>query len=121
MISQQTGVNGLAVADGIHQVLDQLQASFGQQSGVRFNVVNDQSIFTRAAVDDVQRNLYLAILLTAAVLLLFLHTLRNTLMVLVAIPFSLVSTFLVMFAFGFNLDTMSLMALALLIGILVDD
>jgi HAE1 family hydrophobic/amphiphilic exporter-1 len=121
VISQQTGVNGLAVADGIHAVLDQLQGSFGQQSGVHFNIVNDQSIFTRAAVDDVQRNLCLAILLTAAVLLVFLHTIRNTLMVLVAIPFSLVSTFLVMFAFGFNLDTMSLMALALLIGILVDD
>src|SRR5205085_7339767 len=78
-------------------------------------------IFTRTGVADVQRILFLAIILTAFVLLAFLHTLRNTLMVLVAIPFSLISTFFVMFALGFNLDTMSLMALALLVGILVDD
>ncbi|HEY3078734.1 MAG TPA: efflux RND transporter permease subunit [Chloroflexota bacterium] len=121
VITQQSGVNGIKVADAIHQTLDQLQASLGQQSGVRFEVVNETALFTRAAVDDVQRNLYLAIFLTAAVLLVFLHTLRNTLMVLVAIPFSLVSTFFVMFLLGFNLDTMSLMALALLVGILVDD
>ena len=61
------------------------------QQGLKFQVVNDQAVFTRAAVDDVQRNLYLAIILTAMVLMLFLHSLRNTLMVLVAIPFALQS------------------------------
>ncbi|HEX6513165.1 MAG TPA: efflux RND transporter permease subunit [Chloroflexota bacterium] len=119
-ITAQSGVNGVKLADDIRTLLNQLQGSMGQ-NGVKFNVVNDQSTFTRAAVNDVQRNLYLAILLTAAVLMIFLHSFRNTLMVLVAIPVSLVSTFFIMFLFGFNLDTMSLMALALLIGILVDD
>ncbi|MSQ14709.1 MAG: efflux RND transporter permease subunit [Dehalococcoidia bacterium] len=121
VITQQVGANSLRTADKVKNTLAQLQRSLGQQSGARFDVVNDQSIFTRAAVDDVQRNLYLAIILTAAVMLLFLHTIRNTLIVLVAIPVSIISTFLVMYALGFNLDTMSLMALALLIGILVDD
>ena len=120
-ITQQAGTNEIQVADGVRAAIAKLQTSMGDQSGIHFDVVNDQSVFTRAAVSDVQRNLYLAILLTAIVLLVFLHTLRNTLMVLIAIPTSIVSTFFVMFALGFNLDTMSLMALALLIGILVDD
>jgi hydrophobic/amphiphilic exporter-1 (mainly G- bacteria), HAE1 family len=119
-ISAQSGVNGVQLANNIRNTLNQLQGSMGA-NGVKFQVVNDQAVFTRAAVDDVQRNLYLAILLAAAVLMLFLHTLRNTLMVLIAIPVSLISTFFVMYLLGFNLDTMSLMALALLVGILVDD
>jgi hydrophobic/amphiphilic exporter-1 (mainly G- bacteria), HAE1 family len=121
IITQQTGVNSIQVSDGVRKAVADLQESMGQSNGIKFQIVNDQAIFTRAAVDDVQRNLYLAVFLTATVLLLFLHTLRNTLMVLVAIPVSLVSTFFVMFVAGFNLDVMSLMALALLIGILVDD
>ncbi|HLQ31474.1 MAG TPA: efflux RND transporter permease subunit [Chloroflexota bacterium] len=120
-ITAQSGVNGLKLADDLRKTLEKLRASLGDSAGIKFQVVNDQSIFTRAAVNDVQRNLYLAILLTAAVLMLFLHTIRNTMMVLVSIPTSLVSTFFVMYILGFNLDTMSLMALALLIGILVDD
>ncbi|SRR5579884_3141733 len=119
-VTIQSGTNSLKLAEDVRKLLDKLQASMAG-SGITFRVVNDQTIFTRAAVDDVQRNLYLAILLTAAVLMLFLHTIRNTMMVLVSIPTSLVSTFFVMYILGFNLDTMSLMALALLIGILVDD
>ncbi|MBV9120176.1 MAG: efflux RND transporter permease subunit, partial [Chloroflexi bacterium] len=119
-ITAQSGVNGVKLASDIRSLLDKLQTSMGA-NGIQFQIVNDQAVFTRAAVDDVQRNLYLAILLTAFVLLIFLHTIRNTLMVLVAIPTSMVSTFFIMYLLGFNLDTMSLMALALLVGILVDD
>ena len=89
--------------------------------GFDVEIVNDQSIFTGAAVDDVQQSLILAVFLTACVLLFFLRTLRNTFMVLIAIPCSLISTFFVMYLVGFSLNAMSLMALALLIGILVDD
>jgi HAE1 family hydrophobic/amphiphilic exporter-1 len=121
-ITAQAGVNGIKMASDIRATLDKLQSSsLGTNNGLVIHINSDQAVFTRAAVDDVQRNLYLAIILTAAVLMLFLHTLRNTLMVLVAIPTSLISTFFIMFLFGFSLDTMSLMALALLIGILVDD
>ena len=68
-------------------------------------------------LDDLQ----IGVILTGIVLLLFLHTWRNTLIVLLAIPTSLISTFLVMYFLGFSLDIVSLMALALTIGILVDD
>jgi hydrophobic/amphiphilic exporter-1 (mainly G- bacteria), HAE1 family len=119
-ITAQSGANGIKLAGDVRDTLNKLQGSM-TSDGIVFHVNSDQAVFTRAAVDDVQRNLLLAIVLTAAVLMLFLHTLRNTLMVLVAIPTSLISTFFIMYLLGFYLDTMSLMALALLIGILVDD
>ncbi len=84
-------------------------------------VTSDTSIFTRRSLDSVIFDLNLAVLLTGIVLLLFLHTLRNTLIVLLAIPTSLISTFLVMFFMGFSLNIITLLALALTIGILVDD
>ncbi len=84
-------------------------------------VVNDQSIFTRASLSSIQHDLVLAILLVAAVILVFLHDWKHTVIVLCAIPTSLISTFLVMYLLGFTLNTMSMMALALMIGILVDD
>jgi hydrophobic/amphiphilic exporter-1 (mainly G- bacteria), HAE1 family len=69
----------------------------------------------------VRRDLALAVLMVAAVLFLFLHSFRNALIVLLAIPTSLISTFFFMWQFGYTLNLMSLMALALVIGILVDD
>src|SRR6185312_2212779 len=99
-ITAQSGTNGIKLADDIRATIKTLQQQMGD-NGITFTVVNDQAVFTRAAVNDVQRNLYLAILLTAMVLMLFLHSFRNTLMVLVAIPCSLVSTFFIMFLLGF--------------------
>src|SRR3954451_14880897 len=85
------------------------------------NITNDSSVFTRHSLSGVLDDLQIGVILTGIVLLLFLHTWRNTLIVLMAIPTSLISTFLVMFFLGFSLDIVSLMALALTIGILVDD
>ena len=90
-------------------------------SGTSTIIVNDPSVFTRASLDSIQHDLALAVLLVAAVMLVFLHDWRHTVIVLCAIPTSLISTFLVMYVLGFTLNTMSLMALALMIGILVDD
>ncbi|HEY3118482.1 MAG TPA: efflux RND transporter permease subunit, partial [Chloroflexota bacterium] len=120
IITKQSGANEIKVAEAVRQAIRKIETSMGR-SGLHFEIVNDTSRFTTAALDDVQRDLYLAMLITGLVLLLFLHTLRNTGMVLVAIPTSLLTTFLIMFFLGFSLDIMSLMALALLIGILVDD
>ncbi len=121
IVTKQSDANALQVADRVRATLASLRRQGEIPPDVNLIVTNDTSRFTRAALDAVQNDLILAILLTAAVLLLFLHTWRNTLIVILAIPTSLVSTFLVMYALGFNLDTISLMALALMIGILVDD
>src|SRR5581483_1442274 len=109
------------VADVVDTYADVTRMQRSLPQGVTFKIANDTTRYTRQALDDVQFDLTLAVFITGTVLLLFLHSWRNTLIVLLAIPTSLISTFLVMFFLGFSLNLMSLMALALLIGILVDD
>src|SRR5690606_20604920 len=111
--------NTLQVADAVKRTINELQPSL--PAGSQLDVVTDQSTFTRSSLEDVQRNLIEAVILTGLVLLVFLHTFRSTVIVLLAIPTSLIATFLVMFALGFTLNMMSMMALALTVGILVDD
>ena len=119
IITKQADANSIQVADSVKAAVEQLRR--GLPRGMTMTVTSDTSIFTRRSLDSVIFDLNLAVLLTGVVLLLFLHTLRNTLIVLLAIPTSLVSTFLVMYFMGFSLNIITLLALALTIGILVDD
>jgi len=89
--------------------------------GLKFSVANDTSDFTLTSANHVMRDLLLAICLVALVMLVFLHSLRNSFIVLVAIPASLISVFTAMYLFGFSLNIISMVAIALVIGILVDD
>lgn len=118
-IIKQGDANTLAVADSVRAAIASLQPSL--PAGSKLQVVNDSSRFVRRSLDAVQFDLGLAVFLTATVLLLFLHSWRNTAIVLLAIPTSLIATFLVMYALGFTINLMTLMALAMTIGILVDD
>jgi hydrophobic/amphiphilic exporter-1 (mainly G- bacteria), HAE1 family len=118
-IVKQSDANALQVADNVRVGLRKLQALL--PSDTQILITNDTSVFTRASLDAIQHDLLLSVLLVGGVMLLFLHAWRHTVIVLLAIPTSLVSTFLVMYALGFSLNIMSLMALALMIGILVDD
>jgi hydrophobic/amphiphilic exporter-1 (mainly G- bacteria), HAE1 family len=118
-IVKQSDANALQVADSVRVALAKLQNLLPQGSQVI--ITNDTSVFTRASLDAIQHDLLLSVLLVGGVMLLFLHAWRHTVIVLLAIPTSLISTFLVMYALGFSLNIMSLMALALMIGILVDD
>ena len=118
-VVKQSGVNQLQVAADVKAKLDELQKVL--PAGTTLQITNDNSLFTRASLDAIQRDLILAIFLVGAVMLLFLHQWRHTLIVLFAIPTVLISTFLVMYMLGFTLNIMTLMALALMIGILVDD
>ena len=119
LITKQSDSNTLQVSEGVRKVLRQLEKELPPD--VRIEVVSDQALFTRESLNDVRRNLAEAVVLTGLVLLVFLHTFRSTFIVLLAIPTSLISTFVMMFALGFTLNMMSLMALALTVGILVDD
>jgi hydrophobic/amphiphilic exporter-1 (mainly G- bacteria), HAE1 family len=119
LVTKQADANTLEVADGVKAALDRLRAQL--PADVRVTVVSDESVFTRATLDDVRTNLVEAVALTGLVLLVFLHTLRSTFIVLVSIPTSLIATFTMMYALGFTLNMMSMMALALTVGILVDD
>jgi HAE1 family hydrophobic/amphiphilic exporter-1 len=89
--------------------------------GIVFTVATDTSIPTIESVDAVIHDLELAVLLVAAVMLLFLHSLRNAFIVLISIPASLISTFVAMYLLGYTLNLMTLLAMSLVIGILVDD
>ncbi|MBV6439393.1 MAG: AcrB/AcrD/AcrF family protein [Haliscomenobacteraceae bacterium CHB4] len=119
-VKKQTEANALEVSQKMRLTLDELEKEFAAE-GLQFDVAQDSSEFTVAANKAVQVDLVLAILLVALVMLVFLHSLRNAFIVLVAIPASLISTFVFMYAFGFSLNMMTLLAMSLVVGILVDD
>lgn len=97
-----------------------LQGAYAAQ-GLKFEVVANSSTFTKKATNAVLEDLGIAILLVAIVMLLFLHSIRNAAIVLVSIPTSVISTFVMMHLFDYSLNLMSLLGLSLAIGILVDD
>lgn len=120
VIQKTSDANSVKTSDGIRERLTTLEKEYGK-SGLSFTVAQDITEFTRHSINEVRRDLGLAILLVAITLFLFLHSARNSLIVLLSIPTSLVSTFLFMYAMGFTINLVSMMALALVIGILVDD
>jgi HAE1 family hydrophobic/amphiphilic exporter-1 len=118
-LGQQNGANTTDVTDAVTRALPALRASL--PPGLDLKVVQDNSVFIRSALDGVQSELVLAVILTAAVLFLFLHQVRVSVIVLLSIPATLLVTFIVMTVLGFSLNILSTLALVLTIGILVDD
>ena len=119
-IQKQTDANAVAVARLVRAELTALEKEFSSEK-FKVTIASDSSEFTLDAADAVNHDLLLAVFLVAVVTLVFLHSLRNALIVMVAIPASLVSTFIAMYVFGFSLNLMTLLAMSLVIGILVDD
>lgn len=119
-IKKQSDANAVTMSELTRKRLDELQEKY-HDIGVKFTVATDTSTVTMESVNAVLHDLELAIFLVALVMLLFLHTLRNALIVLVSIPASLISTFIAMYALGYTLNLMTLLAMSLVIGILVDD
>lgn len=118
-VVKASDANVIEVADTIRERLDGLNASL--PGGAKAVIVSDDSNFIKNSVKSVEEDLILAILVTGLVMLMFLHTIRSTFIVLLAIPTSLLSTFLVMWILGYTLNVLTLLALTLTIGILVDD
>ncbi len=119
-IRKQGDANAVEMSDLVLQKLTELEKIYAQE-GLHFQVIANSSEFTRQATDAVIHDLFIAILLVGLVMLLFLHSLRNAFIVLVSIPTSIVSTFVMMKVMGYSLNLMSLLGLSLSIGILVDD
>lgn len=115
----QSGANAVAVDHALRTALTHLDKTL--PPGVHVTISGDSTLFTLAALEATATDLGLAILLASVVILAFLQSARQTLIVAVAIPSALFATFLVMDILGFSLDLISLLALSLLIGILVDD
>ena len=118
-VSRQPGANVIQTADRVKALLPQLKASLPQ--GIDVDILADRTETVRASVEDVQFTLILTILLVVAVIYLFLRSLRATLIPGVAVPLSLVGTFGVMYLCGYSLNNLSLMALTISTGFVVDD
>jgi HAE1 family hydrophobic/amphiphilic exporter-1 len=120
MLKKQGDANAVEVSKLVHEKLKAIEAQ-NASSGVKFIVADDSTDKTIAAVDSVVFDLMLAVILVSLVMFLFLRSYRNALIVIIAIPTSLVTAFAVMWMLGFTLNLMTLLAMSLIIGILVDD
>ena len=118
-ISKQPGTNVVEVVDGIKAMLPALQAQL--PAAITMYTLYDRSFTIRNSVDDVKFTLELALFLVVLVIFLFLRNLSATVIPSLALPLSLVGTFAVMYLSGFSMDNLSLMALTLSVGFVVDD
>ena len=118
-IQRQPGANIISVVDRIKKILPQLQTAMG--SKVKVSILTDRTETIRASVKDVQFELMLTVALVVMVIFLFLRNLSATIIPSVAVPLSIVGTFAVMYLLGYSLDNLSLMALTISTGFVVDD
>ncbi len=119
LIQKQSDANSVKTSDRLQAKMKELETANGNR--IKFTVAQDVTDFTRHSISEVERDLMLAVLMVALILFLFLNSARNSLIVLLSIPTSLVTTFFFMYLFGYTLNLISLMALALVIGLLVHD
>jgi multidrug efflux pump len=118
-IQRQPGANVISVVEGIKALLPQLQATL--PAAIDVNVLTDRTVTIRASVQDVEYELALAVLLVVLVIFVFLRNARATLIPSLSVPLSLVGTLGAMYLFGFSLNNLSLMALTIATGFVVDD
>ncbi len=117
-ILKQSGTNTVRVADLVKERLREIE---GQRPELEFKIVGDQSTFTRDSSNDVLLSLLMGGTLAALVVLVFFRDLRNTLVTVAGLPMIILGTFAIMKAIGFGLNMLTLMALSLSIGMLIDD
>jgi multidrug efflux pump len=118
-IFRQPGANIIDTVDRVKEILPYLQSSISP--AMKLSVVMDRTTSVRASVKDIERTLLISIVLVILVVFLFLRTVRATIIPSIAVPLSLVGTFGVMYLLGYSLDNLSLMALAISTGFVVDD
>jgi HAE1 family hydrophobic/amphiphilic exporter-1 len=119
-ILKQSDANAVEVSKLVKAKLASVEKNFSNL-GLKFSIGSDQSVYTLESADAVMHDLFIAVLIVALVMLFFLHSGRSALFVLVALPASMIPTFIFMHLFGMSLNLMTLMALSLVVGILVDD
>ena len=120
LVFKQPDGNEVEISKKVRESIVRIEEMYKTQ-GVKFSIANDTSEFTLISANAVMKDLLLAICLVALVMMVFLHSIRNSFIVLVAIPASLISVFIAMNIFNFSLNIISLVAMSLVIGILVDD
>jgi hydrophobic/amphiphilic exporter-1 (mainly G- bacteria), HAE1 family len=117
-VVRQAQSNSVAISDGVRAVVDRINAN---QRDARVSVVSDDAVFIRGAISEVLWSLGLAVLIVAAVVAAFLGHLRSTLVPVVAIPIALIGTLAAIWALGYSINLLTLLALLLATGLVVDD
>jgi len=118
-VQRQPGTNTIEIVDAVRKILPTFESQL--PPAIKLNVFYDRSVSIRAAVHDVQISLLLALVLVVAVIFVFLRSVSATIIPSLALPLSIVGTFALMYAFNYSLDNLSLMALTLCVGFVVDD
>jgi HAE1 family hydrophobic/amphiphilic exporter-1 len=118
-VQRQPGANVIATVDRVKAMLPQLQASI--PSDIKVSILSDRTETIRASVSDVQFTLMLTVALVVMVIFVFLRNFWATIIPAVTVPLSLIGTFAVLYEFGYSLDNLSLMALTIAVGFVVDD
>ena len=119
-IVKQSDANAVAVSELLIKTIAKLEKDYAGNE-LKLEVAKDSTVFTLEAADSVVHDLLIAVILVALIMLFFLHSVRNSLIVMVSIPASLIATFIGIFLLGYTLNLMSLLGLSLVVGILVDD
>src|SRR5438477_5413433 len=119
VVSKQSGQNTVAVADAVKERLDELRTTLPRD--VKTQIVGDQTIFIKAALHSIQLHLIEGSILAAIVVFVFLWSFRSTFIAAIAIPTSIIATFGLMAAMGFTLNQITMLALTLMVGIVIDD
>lgn len=119
-IVKQSDANTVNVSRDVKKAFANLEQQY-KDSNVKFTISSDQSTYTLRSADAVMEDLVLAVFIVGIVMLAFLHSFRSSMFVMVALPSSMIPTFIAMYLMGFSLNLMTLMALSLVVGILVDD
>jgi hydrophobe/amphiphile efflux-1 (HAE1) family protein len=119
-VNKQSGANAVQVAKDVKLELQHIEQEYSAEK-VKFDIALDSSGFTLKAAHNVYEDLGIAVMLVALVMLLFLHSIRNAFIVMVSIPASLFSAFIMMYALDYSLNLMTLLAVSLVVGVLVDD
>ncbi len=119
-IKKQSDANAVEISKSVQEKLASIEKANAKDK-IKFAIAYDSSIFTLESVEAVTHDLVIAVILVAVVMLLFLHSFRNAFIVMVSVPASLIAAFLFMYVMGYSLNLMTLLALSLVIGILVDD
>jgi multidrug efflux pump len=119
VIFRQPGANIISTVDNVRALLPQLHASISP--AINLDVVMDRTLTVRASVHDIEITLIISVILVVLVVFVFLRNPRSTIIPSIAVPLSLVGTFAIMYLLGYSLDNLSLMALAISTGFVVDD
>lgn len=118
-IQKEPGANTVAISDAIYDLLDTLHGEL--PPAIDLHVVYDRSLAIRSAIDDASKTLFLALILVILVMYLFLGKISDTVIPAIVLPMSIIGTFAVMYVMNFTLDNLSVLALTLSIGFIIDD